>query len=300
MTKGKIEGEIQMIPVNDIEILNDRARNKKTFHEMTDNITKVGLKRPITVRRADPGSEKPYELVCGQGRLESFIACKQAEIPAMIIDVSQEDALLMGLVENDARRKRSTLDLFKAIESLRSRGYDHKEIAQKTGLSKQYMGQIMQLMERGEERLISAVEAGQIPINTALSIALSNGDEQHALQEAYENNELRGKKLMKARRLIETRKRCGKSIRTGTRTPPKSQETLSSRDIVNLYKKEVDRKKSLTQKAEFVNTKLVFISEALRRLFAEDHFHAILKAEDLITLPKPLSDMLEQRETSHG
>ena len=34
---------------------------------------------------------KEYDLVCGQGRLEAYIANNQTEIPAIIIDADEEE-----------------------------------------------------------------------------------------------------------------------------------------------------------------------------------------------------------------
>lgn len=148
------------------------------------------------------------------GPLEAFISLGQEEIPAIIIDASEEEALVMSLVENLARRQHSSLDLLKGIEMLLNKNYTASEIAKKTGLTPEYVSEIIKLIERGEERLLSAVEAGNMPLNIAVKIALSPGNEQHALQEAYENNELRGKKLLQARKLIETRRRRGNTSRS--------------------------------------------------------------------------------------
>ena len=74
---------------------------------------------------------------------------------------------------------------------------------------------------------------------------------------------------------------------------------LSGRDVMNIYKKEVDRKRSITRKAEFVNTQLVFVMEALRQLYQEDHFTTLLKAEQIETLPKPIAEILTNRAERH-
>jgi len=71
--------EIQMVPVDAITVLNPRARNRRVFHELITSIAHLGLKKPITVSRR--GTEPEYDLVCGQGRLEAFIALGQREIP---------------------------------------------------------------------------------------------------------------------------------------------------------------------------------------------------------------------------
>ncbi|HIK93568.1 MAG TPA: chromosome partitioning protein ParB, partial [Planctomycetes bacterium] len=99
---------VHMIPVDQITVLNPRLRGNHKFKQIVDNIGKLGLKRPITVARNDDDSvETDYVLVCGQGRLEAFMALGETNIPAFVINGTKEDFLLMSLVENLARRQHS-------------------------------------------------------------------------------------------------------------------------------------------------------------------------------------------------
>ena len=120
----------------------------------------------------------------------------------------------MSLAENLARRQHSTVELVREIRALKDRGYGHAEIARKTDLATNYVRGILQLLERGEERLLHAVEKGHLPVSIAITIATSDDKAiQRALQEAYEANDLRGKSLLRARRLIENRRARGKKPR---------------------------------------------------------------------------------------
>lgn len=96
--------EIVKVPVADIRVLNPRSRNKRIFSELVTSIAHLGLKKPITVSRRNGHG---FDLVCGQGRLEAFIALGQTEIPAIVIEASEEDCFVMSLVENLARRHHS-------------------------------------------------------------------------------------------------------------------------------------------------------------------------------------------------
>ena len=290
--------KIKMISIDRINVLNPRVRSQKIFMDMAENITKVGLKRPVTVTASSSSSDgKEYDLVCGQGRIEAFQACGQTHIPAIVIDASEEEALIMSLVENLARRQHRSLDLLHGIEVLQQKGYDAKTIAKKTGLTENYAKAVLDLLELGEERLLSAVEAGHMPVSVAVTIANSPNDEQKALQEAYENNELRGGKLKMAKRLLETRKQRGKGIRHQSGKGGRSRKagSISSQDVLKIYQKEVDRKRLLTRKADAVSSRMLFVTEALRRLCKEDHFTTLLKAEGLTTMPKQLSALMEAK-----
>ena len=133
MSQTKAEQQVQLIPIDRINILNPRERNKKIFREITANIAEIGLKRPITVTPCKSGAVgKDYDLICGQGRIEAFMACGQKEIPAIVVEASEEQALIMSLVENLARRQHRPTDLMQGIEILQKQGYGAKEIAAKT------------------------------------------------------------------------------------------------------------------------------------------------------------------------
>ena len=158
-----------MIPISAITVLNPRVRNKKIFNELVTSIAHLGLKKPITVS-ARP-DQSGYDLVCGQGRLEAFIALGQTEIPAVVLEASEEDCFVMSLVENLARRHHSPIELMREIGALRKRGYSITEIAAKTDFSDEYVNAICYLLDHGEERLLAGIERGVIPTSVAMEIA---------------------------------------------------------------------------------------------------------------------------------
>lgn len=149
-------------------------------------------------------------------RLEAYIANNQKTIPAIIIDVNEEDALVMSLVENIARKNYSPYELFKNVKKLHKLGYSPTDISEKIGMGKEYMTHIIKLIDRGEERLLNAVENNKIPLNVALQIVETPDSEiQRVLQEAYEQGIIKGNKLNQIQKIIEIRKRSGKNFRPG-------------------------------------------------------------------------------------
>jgi ParB family transcriptional regulator, chromosome partitioning protein len=283
---------IEIISVGAIDVVNPRARNRRIFKEIVTSIAELGLKRPITVKRKPGEGEQRYDLVCGQGRLEAYQALGQREIPATIIDATNEDSAIMSLVENCARRQHRSIDLLHDIEGMRQRGYEFEEIARKTGLTVEYVRGVSSLLEGGEQRLLRAVEAGQMPVSVAVLISQTEDNEvQNVLQQAYEEKLLRGQRLLAAKKLIEQRRRRGKGYKTGPRridgTP------LSSNALLRAYRQDVDRKRVLIRKSNGTKARLIFILEALRKLLSEPDFISILESEKLDTLPKNLAFRLQ-------
>ena len=186
---------VQMIPIDQITVLNPRQRGKKKFQHIVANIGQLGLKKPITVAMSRNGDHRTkYNLACGQGRLEAYQALGQTEIPAIVIEAPKDELLLMSLVENLARRQHTTVERAKEIGVLKDRGCSLSDIAHRTGLDASYVNGIVKLLNKGEERLLQAVEKQQIPLSVAVTIASSNDKSvQRAMADAYEKKELRGR-----------------------------------------------------------------------------------------------------------
>lgn len=293
MTGKGPAGDLRMIPMDRIDVLNPRERNQVVFEGIVANISAIGLKKPITVtpRAGDDGAER-YLLVCGEGRLKALRQLGETRIPALVVHVDDEEAFIMSLAENIARRQYRPLELLAGINQLKAKGYTPKVIAEKTGLTLQYVNDILLLIDQGEERLLVAVERGKIPLSAAITIARAGDSEktvQAALQEAYETGRLRGRQLIEARRLIQRRHQLGRSIaREGSR----KQTDVTTSSLVRVYQKEVQRQQLMVRRASFAQQRLLFVVGALRQLCSEENFINLLRAEGLDALPKYLAERI--------
>ncbi len=158
MTQSR-DQEVHMIPISDIQIVNSRSRGQRKFREIVENIAHLGLKKPVVVRQVKSrnGKEK-YELVCGQGWIEAYESLGESIVPALVVDVSRDELMLMSLAENLARSRCTTVELAKEIGALHKRKNSFAEIARKTDLDPSYVRGICRLLKKGEERLLKAVE----------------------------------------------------------------------------------------------------------------------------------------------
>lgn len=285
-------GSVTMVPIDRITVVNARDRNMKMFEEIVENIRVIGLKKPITVtERPDTDGRPAYLLVCGEGRLNAFRLLGETHIPALVIDASDEDALIMSLAENIARRGHRPLEILADIELLLAHGDDEDSIVARTGLSPKYVRDIVFLLRKGEERLIAAVQHGTIPLTTALEIARAkDGDESlgDMLEEAYQTGQLRGHQITEAKRLIEKRRAQGpKSPAARSKLPS------STHSLVKTYQKEVARQRKMVLKAEHAQQRLLLVVQGLKALFEDENFVNLLRAEGLDTLPRYLADRIQ-------
>ena len=282
---------VTLVPIDRIEVLNSRDRNMKVFEEIVENIRSIGLKKPITVtEREGADGETAFLLVCGEGRLNAFRLLGETHIPALVVNVSDEDAFIMSLAENIARRGHRPLEILADIELLLAREYTIDDIIHRTGLSQKYVRDIVFLLEKGEERLIEAVQNNTIPLTAALEIARAkndDGDLGDMLEEAYKSGQLKGHQLTEAKRLMEKRRDKGPKSSARPKLPN------SAHSLVKIYQKEVARQHKMVLKAEHAHQQLLLVVQGLKSLFADENFVTLLRAEGLDTLPKYLADRIE-------
>ncbi|WP_254605239.1 plasmid partitioning protein RepB C-terminal domain-containing protein [Sphingomonas bacterium] len=179
---------------------------------------------------------------------------------------------------------------------MRERGHSAAEIARKTGLSAEYVNGVACLIEKGEQRLLRSVESRTIPISVAVEIAEADDHNvQRALQTAYEKGLLRGRKLLAAKRLVEARRRRGKSLASREARP---SEKLSATALVRAYQEDAERKRDMIRRANMAKDRLMLITEALRRLSKDAPLMAIIQAEKLDTMPEKIAARLGGRASA--
>jgi ParB family chromosome partitioning protein len=287
------EKQVVSIPIAEIRIANPRSRNRLKWQLVVQSIATVGLKRPITVakRTAPDSNGRRFDLVCGQGRLEAFVELGEMCIPSLIIEAPEQDRQLMSLVENIARRPASTHAILFEVRALRERGYAGENIALKLGLDRAYLYGICNLIDRGEEFLVSSVEAGRIPLSVAVEIATGNNHEiSRALSEAYEKGDLRGARISAARKVIS--QRLEKQRLQGKTTT--TRRKLTGEALVQEYKQKIREQTALVLKANRTRDRLILLTSAVRILFADENFRTLLKAEGVGTIPVELAERLKQ------
>jgi ParB family chromosome partitioning protein len=288
--------DIQLVPVRAIRVINPRVRDRRRFDLIVENIKSAGLKRPITLTPCSdtPTGEVLFDLVCGQGRLEAFIALGQTHIPALVRGYDRQHTLLASLVENIARRRVRAIDQIQAIRWMKDNGQSCADIGRKTGLGEKYIADIIVLLEKGEKRLLDAALHERIPITIAMKIVEgSDDDTQQILMQAYERKEVTQKTLSSFREVIQHRKTFGRALRSDR---SKSRHRNSVDEFVASYRAQAGRQKLLIKKARSCEARLLSITAAFRVLLADEDFATLLRAEKMGTLPRFLAERIKEGE----
>ena len=284
---------VEMIPIDRIKIINPRFRDRKKFDIIIQSIRNLGMKKPIKVAVRSTNGDTVYDLVCGQGRIEACQALGYTEIPALVVEATKEDSLLMSLVENMARLPAKPLDLIREIERLKASGHTNTAISRKLDITEKMVSGLLSLSGSGEERLLDAAIKGIIPLGVAIDIAKTEGVEaQKELLAAYENKQLNQVSIRSVKRLIEQRRFLGKDC--SHRSKGDRKPKTSTDGMVATYRKESNRQRLMVKKAKICESKLAFTVAAFKKLFADDNFLTLLRAEALLNAPKFLADSIAE------
>jgi ParB family transcriptional regulator, chromosome partitioning protein len=127
----------------------------ETLGELADSIKSRGLVQPILVRplpRPNPTESQRYEIIAGERRWRAAQMAGLTEIPAVIRDVPDEDAVAMALIENIQREDLNPLEEARALLRLIDEfGLTHQAAAEAVGRSRAAVSNLVRLTELTDE-----------------------------------------------------------------------------------------------------------------------------------------------------
>jgi ParB family chromosome partitioning protein len=145
----------------------------ESLGELADSIKSRGLVQPILVRplpRPDPAESQRYEIIAGERRWRAAQMAGLGEIPAVIRDVPDEDAVAMALIENIQRENLNPLEEARALLRLIEEfGLTHQAAAEAVGRSRAAVTNLVRLMELTDE-VKAMLEQRQIEMGHARAL----------------------------------------------------------------------------------------------------------------------------------
>lgn len=111
--------------------------NENELDELANSIEEIGLLQPITIRKID---NLKYELIAGERRLRAHQRLKRTTIEAIVIDVNDDEASLLGLAENLKRQDLTDFEIFFGLTALdESLKKNKQRLAKSLGLNREDM-----------------------------------------------------------------------------------------------------------------------------------------------------------------
>jgi ParB family chromosome partitioning protein len=119
--------------------------NKASLEELCESIKEYGVLQPINVRQI---SSSTYELVAGERRLRAATMAGLEEIPAIIVNVNDNNSAIMALIENLQRENLSYMEEAEGYSNLlNEHNLTQEELAQKIGKSQSTIANKVRLLK---------------------------------------------------------------------------------------------------------------------------------------------------------
>lgn len=125
-----------------------RHFDESSLRSLADSIKEKGILQPIIVRKSGPVD---YEIIAGERRWRAAQMAGLQQVPVIIKEISNENALAFGLVENIQRSDLNPIEEAEAITRLiKEFHYTHEQVGKYIGRSRASISNALRLLKLDE------------------------------------------------------------------------------------------------------------------------------------------------------
>lgn len=136
-----------------VEFLRPNPRNpRKRFTEeeledLSNSVREKGIVQPILVRSV-PGEANHYEIIAGERRWRAAQIAGLHDVPIVVLEVSDREALELAIIENVQRSDLNALEEAAGYETLIANyGYSQSDLAKIIGKSRSHIANTLRLLK---------------------------------------------------------------------------------------------------------------------------------------------------------
>lgn len=183
------EQQVTILHLDEIVPHKDQPRsrfNQDTLEELARSIKEHGVLQPVIVRSVDGA----YELVAGERRWRAAKLAGLNTIPTLIVDINEQEAAEMALIENLQRDDLSVWEEARAYKQfMENFHYTQEQMAEKVGKSRSHVANTLRILTLPEEIQMLVAE-GQISAGHARTLLALPEEEQRFLAFEIVKNKL--------------------------------------------------------------------------------------------------------------
>ena len=184
------ENSIRQIPLNEID--RNPRQPRATFDEdalkaLSDSIRQTGVLQPLLVTQEDSGR---YQIVAGERRFRAARMAGLSEVPVIIREMSDEQAMQISLIENLQREDLNPMEEAEGIRSLMDQAhYTQEQVAERLGRSRPAVANTLRLLTLPAD-MQTAVRTGRLSAGHGRALAgiRDDGARQALFQKALRDN----------------------------------------------------------------------------------------------------------------
>lgn len=139
------------IPVSEIRPNPYQPRkvfDQPALEELSQSIRQHGVFTPVLVKKSVQG----YDLIAGERRLRATRMAGLQEIPAIIVEMSDQEMMEVALLENIQREDLNVIEEAKAYQQMiRSLNYTQDQLAHRIGKSREHITNTLRLLRLPED-----------------------------------------------------------------------------------------------------------------------------------------------------
>ncbi|NLJ91437.1 MAG: ParB/RepB/Spo0J family partition protein [Aeromonadales bacterium] len=155
-----------------------RDMSQVALEELATSIRQQGIIQPIVVR---PLSGGDYEILAGERRWRAARLAGLTQVPCLIKDVADQEAMAIGLIENIQREDLNVIEESRALSRLIEEfGFTHLSVAEAVGKSRSTVSNLLRLAQLNEE-VKQLVEHGSLEMGHARALLAVQGELQTEL-----------------------------------------------------------------------------------------------------------------------
>jgi len=183
---GHTGGSSQEVLIDSIDANPYQTRrriNEAAMEELAESIRASGVVQPVVLR---PGPNGRFQLVAGERRWHASKRAGKTTIPAVIRQMSNEQAMEITIIENLQREDLNPIEQAKAFERLsREFGLTQEQIAARTGKDRASIANFIRLLKLPES-LQDALETGVLSFGHGKVLLALAGFPEHMERAARE------------------------------------------------------------------------------------------------------------------
>ena len=172
------DSELKQLPVEFLQRGQYQPRrdfDQEALQELADSIRAQGVMQPIVVRQL--GNQR-YEIIAGERRWRACQLAGQADIPALVRDISDEAAIAMALIENIQRENLNPIEEAMALRRLQTEfSLSQQEVATAVGKSRSVVANLLRLLSL-ESEVLDHLQAGLLDTGHAKVLLALEGTQQ--------------------------------------------------------------------------------------------------------------------------
>jgi ParB family chromosome partitioning protein len=143
--------------------------DEPALQELADSIRAAGVLQPITVR---PTAEGRFQLIAGERRWRASQLAEKITVPAIVRQVSNEQAMEMTIIENLQREDLNPIEQARAFERLsREFGLTQEQISVRTGKDRSSVANFLRLL-RLPAPVQAYIEGGHLSFGHAKALLM--------------------------------------------------------------------------------------------------------------------------------